>query len=40
MPKINVLENGISVTREMTREEYAEYLEMLRLAQEEDHADI
>lgn len=25
-PKINVLENGIAVTREMTGEEYAEYL--------------
>ena len=40
MPKINVLENGISVTREMTAAEYAEYLEMLRLAQEEDYADL
>lgn len=34
-PKTNVLENGIAVTREMTAEEYAEYLEMIRMAQEE-----
>ncbi len=34
-PKINVLENGIAVTREMTEEEYAEYLELISMAQEE-----
>ena len=33
-PKINVLENGIAVTREMTEEEYAEYQEMLKQAEE------
>lgn len=40
MPKINVLENGISVTREMTPAEYAEYMQMLAMAQEESYADI
>lgn len=34
-PKINVLENGIAVTREMTEEEYVEYLEMMAMAEEE-----
>ena len=34
-PKINVLENGIVITREMTEEEYAEYLEMMAMAEEE-----
>lgn len=36
-PKINVLENGVAVTREMTEEEYAAYLETLSTggAQEE-----
>lgn len=37
-PKINVLEevNGVmqSVTREMTDEEYAEYQEMMKMAEE------
>ena len=33
-PKINVLENGIAVTREMTEEEYAEYQEMMKMAEE------
>lgn len=33
-PKINVLENGIPVTREMTDEEYAEYQEMMKMAEE------
>lgn len=32
-PKINVLENGIPVTREMTDEEYAEYMELLNMAE-------
>jgi hypothetical protein len=35
-PKINVLENGIPVTREMTEEEYAEYLEILSMAEESE----
>lgn len=35
-PKINVLENGIPVTREMTDEEYAEYMELLKMAEEND----
>lgn len=35
-PMINVLENGISVTREMTGEEYNEYLELLSMAQESE----
>lgn len=34
-PKINVMENGFAVTREMTAEEYAEHLETVRMAQEE-----
>ncbi len=34
-PYINVLENGIPVTREMTEEEYSEYLDMIQKAQEE-----
>ena len=34
-PKINVMEGGIAVTREMTEEEYAEYRKMLSMAQEE-----
>lgn len=34
-PKINVLENGVAVTREMTEAEYAEYRKMLAMAQEE-----
>lgn len=33
-PKINILENGIAVTREMTEEEYAEYQEMMKMAEE------
>lgn len=33
-PTINVLENGIAVTREMTAEEYAEYQEMMKMAEE------
>lgn len=33
-PKINVLENGIAVTREMSEEEYAEYQEMMKMAEE------
>ena len=33
-PKINVLENGIAVTREMTDEEYAEYLESQQMVEE------
>lgn len=33
-PKINVLENGIPVTREMTEEEYAEYMELMSMAEE------
>lgn len=32
-PNINVLENGIAVTREMTGEEYAAYMKMLEMAQ-------
>ena len=35
LPMINVLEKGIPVTREMTEEEYAEYLQLLAMAQEE-----
>lgn len=35
-PNINVLENGIAVTREMTEEEYAEYMEMLEMAEESE----
>lgn len=35
-PNINVLESGIPTTREMTEEEYAEYMEMLQKAQEEE----
>lgn len=35
-PNINVLENGIAVTREMTGEEYNEYMELLRIAQESE----
>ena len=34
-PKINVLENGIAVTREMTEEEYAEYQELMKMAESE-----
>ena len=34
-PNINVLENGVAVTREMTEEEYAEYLKTLEMAEEE-----
>ena len=34
-PKINVLENGIAVTREMTDEEYAQYRELVRAAEKE-----
>lgn len=33
-PLINVLENGIAVTREMTDEEYADYQEMMKMAEE------
>ena len=33
-PNINVLENGVAVTREMTEEEYAEYMKMLEMAEE------
>ena len=33
-PKINILENGIAVTREMTDKEYAEYQEMMKMAEE------
>lgn len=39
-PKINVLEevNGVmqAVTREMTDEEYAEYQEMIKMAESEE----
>lgn len=35
-PKINVLENGIAVTREMTEEEYADYVKMLEMAEESE----
>ena len=35
-PNINVLENGIPVTREMTEEEYAEYQKMLEMAEESE----
>ena len=35
-PNINVLENGIAVTREMTEEEHTEYLEMLSMAENEE----
>lgn len=35
-PKINVLENGVPVTREMTDAEYAEYMEAQRLAEESE----
>ena len=35
-PKINVLENGIAVTREMTEEEYNDYLQLLSMAEESD----
>lgn len=31
-PKINVLENGVPVTREMTDAEYADYLECQKLS--------
>lgn len=34
-PTINVLENGIPVTREMTEEEFNEYKQLLAMAQEE-----
>lgn len=33
---INVLENGIAVTREMTGEEYKEYLELISMAESEE----
>lgn len=33
-PNINVLENGVAVTREMTEEEYTEYMKMLEMAEE------
>lgn len=33
-PKINVLENGVPVTREMTDAEYAEYMELMSMAEE------
>lgn len=33
-PKINVLEDGVPVTREMTDEEYVEYQEILKIAEE------
>lgn len=35
-PKINVLENGIAATREMTEEEYTRYLEMVAMAEESE----
>lgn len=35
-PKINVLENGVPVTREMTDEEYAEYMEAQKMAEESE----
>lgn len=35
-PNINVLENGVSVTREMTEEEYTEYMKMLEMAESEE----
>jgi hypothetical protein len=35
-PKINVLKNGVAVTREMTEEEYAEYQKMLKQAEEQE----
>ena len=34
-PKINVLEYGIPVTREMTEDEYADYLQMQSMAETE-----
>lgn len=34
-PKINVLEDGVPVAREMTEEEYAEYLELMSKATED-----
>lgn len=34
-PTINVLENGIAITREMTDEEYAEYMELMKKAEED-----
>lgn len=34
-PKINVLENGIVITREMTDAEYTEYQAMMAMAEEE-----
>ena len=39
-PNINVLENGVAVTREMTEEEYAEYLKMLEIAESEGDANV
>ena len=39
-PKINVLENGIAVTREMTEEEYADYIKMLEMAESEDDTNV
>ncbi len=38
-PYINVLEQGIPVTRQMTGEEYAEYQQLLQIAREESHGD-
>ncbi len=35
-PKINILEKGVAVTREMTEAEYAEYQQMLKRAEQED----
>ena len=39
-PNINVLENGIAVTREMTEEEYTDYVKMLEMAESEDDANV
>lgn len=35
-PNINVLENGVPVTREMTDAEYAEYMEAQKIAEENE----
>lgn len=39
-PNINVLENGVAITREMNEEEYAEYMKMLEMAESEDDANV
>ena len=33
-PKINILENGVPTTREMTDAEYAEYMALMSAAEE------